>query len=195
MYTNKYQQEPIWGHSYSDEVESWREHPILDVEASNLGNVRWIETKKPVCTYVNNCGYLCTKISYRSKSIHTIVAETWYPKRNRSYFTEVDHINRDRLDNRVSNLRWVTHKLNSLNKVSKGYYQVAIGKYQCRRRILGTDLFIGKFDTEVEAKAHSENMRPRLWKLAVMFENVIDGVRESIREDSRDLINSNVRLI
>ena len=186
MYTNNYQHEPIWGHSYSEDVESWKEHLILPYEASNLGNVRHVDTKKPVCTYVNNCGYLCTKIyGNKSKSIHTIVAETWIPKRAYCYFDKVDHINRDRKDNRVSNLRWVTHRLNSLNKVSKGYYRLPGGKYQCRRTILGTDIDLGRFNTEVEAKAHSENMRPRLWNLAVMFENLIDGVRESIREDSK----------
>ena len=188
MYTNNYQQEPIWGHSYSEDVESWKEHLILPFEASNLGNVRHVDTKKPVSLYINNCGYKCTKIyKNKSKSIHTIVAETWIPKRAYCYFDTVDHINRDRLDNRVSNLRWVTHRLNSLNKVNngKGYYKTWDTGFQCRRRILENDIYFGHYKTEAEAKARSEDMTPRFWKLAVMFENVIEGIRESIREDSK----------
>lgn len=45
---------------------------------------------------------------------------------------EVDHINKNRIDNRIQNLRWVTSSENNWNKISKGYskrkysYQVAI---------------------------------------------------------------------
>ena len=45
--------------------------------------------------------------------IHRLVAEYFVP--NICFGTEVDHINKDRTDNRASNLRWVSRKENMQN--------------------------------------------------------------------------------
>jgi hypothetical protein len=45
--------------------------------------------------------------------VHRLVAETFIP--NPYGLLEVDHINRDKTDNQVSNLRWVTRKDNMKN--------------------------------------------------------------------------------
>ena len=185
MYTNKYQQEPMWGLSYSDELESWKEHPTRNLEVSNLGKVRNSRTKRIYSTWQSNCGYECLKINNKTKGIHTLVAETWIPKRPYSYFLEVDHINRIRTDNRASNLRWVTHPLNHMNKTCKGYYKTKYGTYRTDKIVLGRRLCFGTFKTEAEAKARVEEIIPRLWNLAVMFENLIDGIRESVRNDKK----------
>ena len=173
----------MWGLSYSDELEAWKEHPIYNLEVSNLGKVRNAANKRIYSIFLNNCGY--EYITYKRKTayIHILVAQTWHPKRPYSHFTEVDHINRNRTDNRASNLRWVSHRLNHMNKTSKGYYITRHGTYQAERIVFGKRFNLGCFKTEAEAKARSEDMTPRLWNLAVMFENVIDGIRESVRND------------
>lgn len=72
----------------------------------------------------------------------------------------VDHINGDRLDNRRSNLRIVTHTQNSLNRSShKGSSSQYIGvsyynrlkKWVSRATINGKEVHLGSFDTELEA--------------------------------------------
>ena len=173
----------MWAFSYSDERESWKEHPIYNLEVSNLGKVRNPSKKLIYSTSIDGGGY--EKMCYRKKNlfIHRLVCETWHPKRPYSYFKEVDHINRNRSDNRASNLRWVSHRLNHMNKTSKGYYITRHGTYQAERIVFGKRFNLGCFKTEAEAKARSEDMTPRLWNLAVMFENVIDGIRESVRND------------
>ena len=186
MYTNKYQDEPIWGLSYCDEVESWKEHPIFFVEVSNWGNCRDPETHAPIVPTSNTGqGYPQVVADGKQHLIHKLVADTWHPRRLHSYFDEVDHINRIRNDNRACNLRWVTRKLNHLNKSGKGYYKTRSGKYRIRRTVLGAKFDFGVYKTEAEAQAMTKKLNPRIWKLATMFENVIDGIRESIRDERK----------
>lgn len=52
------------------------------------------------------------------KRVHRLVLQAFEPIENESKY-QVDHINRDRLDNRLINLRWVTHQENLKNRVYK----------------------------------------------------------------------------
>jgi hypothetical protein len=63
---------------------------------------------------------------------------------NPDNLSDVDHINQDRLDNRLENLRWVTHKDNGRNRgMSKnntsGYEGVSFYKTQNIWRALWVD--------------------------------------------------------
>lgn len=65
--------------------------------------------------------YLRVSLSKNGKSktftIHKLVAKHFIPNPNN--LSEIDHINTDKTDNRVENLRWVTHRENQNNTVTK----------------------------------------------------------------------------
>lgn len=66
---------------------------------------------------------------------------------------QIDHINRNRLDNRRENLRFVTTQENCRNRAnSKGYYYNKRWKrWIVRDRIEGKRFTVGVFETEQEA--------------------------------------------
>ena len=64
----------------------------------------------------------------------------------------IDHIDRIKTNNHISNLRNVTNQENSFNRNAKGYCFIkSLGKYKAEIHVNGKDIYIGLFDTEDEA--------------------------------------------
>lgn len=68
----------------------------------------------------NNSGYLQVHLGkhLNTTTVHRLVAETFLERPEGT--TEVDHINHDKLDNCVFNLRWVNHSENMYNVDYRG---------------------------------------------------------------------------
>lgn len=95
-------------------TEEWK--PIEEFELyqiSNLGNV-----KNKFGRLLKGTGYkegyrqvvLCKNNVHKSMYIHQLVAKAFIPNPNN--YTEVNHINEDKTDNKADNLEWCTHKYN-----------------------------------------------------------------------------------
>lgn len=116
--------------------EKWRDIPDFKglYQVSNLGNVRsserevWNGSKyytKPEKVLKNNVmkiGYCRVTLTKDGKQeqfyIHRLVADAFIP--NPNGLNEIDHIDANPKNNRVSNLRWVTHRENMLHSRELG---------------------------------------------------------------------------
>ena len=92
--------------------EEWRSIPGYDTyEASNLGRVRRITILKP---RLNADGYECiTPCAGGAKKmcrVHRLVALAFLP--NPEDKLEVNHLDKNRANNRLENLEWATRKEN-----------------------------------------------------------------------------------
>jgi len=78
-------------------------------------NARWglRKTPKMIKFIINNYGYYCLNIGGKLQLFHRLLAQTFVPNPENKQF--IDHINRIKTDNRLENLRWVSHAENQQN--------------------------------------------------------------------------------
>lgn len=107
----------------------WREHPYIhNVYVSNAGLVA--KNKRgnvmTIQQHMQNSGYLVVSVDdYRTRNtkssnrlVHRLVAETFVP--NYHCYDVVNHIDGDKLNNRSSNLEWVTYSENLYHAFKNG---------------------------------------------------------------------------
>ena len=80
-------------------------------------------------------GYLHVNFNSKTKSIHRLVGEAFIP--NPENKPQIDHIDRNRTNNHVSNLRWATHEENMDNigeykNNTTGHKNISYNKFQNR---------------------------------------------------------------
>lgn len=102
----------------SFESEEWRScpgHPRFEI--SSFGRFRYRASGKIVLPYKGDNGYGKINLTADGKAknclSHRLVAEAFLP--NPDGLPIVDHIDGDRLNNRVSNLRWASASSNARN--------------------------------------------------------------------------------
>ena len=94
-------------------------------------------------------GYRVVKLEGKNKKEHRLVWEMFNGPIPDGM--QVDHINRDRSDNRIENLRLVSSQENSFNTAAKGYTRHR-NRFVSRICINGDKIVLGSFETEKEAR-------------------------------------------
>lgn len=92
-------------------IERWRKNTEYGVWVSNKGRVRLIKNKNYLEPRINGKGYYIYFTERGAIMAHRLVAYTWMGGKRGEEYT-IDHINSNKRDNRVSNLRWVTEEVN-----------------------------------------------------------------------------------
>jgi len=134
---------------------------------SNLGNVLNIKTGLILKSGFDSRGYYIVSL-YKNgkrtmKKIHRLVAEHFIDNPNNCEC--VDHIDRDRTNNSISNLRWCSYSENNRNSTkqkncSSAYkgvsYYKQYKKWRCQIRVDRKQIHIGYYDNEIDsAKAYN----------------------------------------
>lgn len=100
---------------------------FLNYEVSDHGRVRNVNTGYILNPGVGSRGYkrviLCQDGKRKRMSVHRIVAEAFLDNPNE--YKCVDHIDRNRTNNMLDNLRYASHQMNACNATSQGSVKFA----------------------------------------------------------------------
>lgn len=162
-------------------MENWKQingyKPIYQV--SNLGRIRSLaratndngglfHRKERILKYGKSRGYLLVYLymengKKKTIPVHQIVAKAFLP--NPDNKPEVDHIDGDKTNNCVDNLRWVTHQENCANPITSKKQKIyverlakhkkAIAAYTCDGKLVGIWPTITKAAEETNTCRHS----------------------------------------
>jgi hypothetical protein len=78
----------------------------------------------------------------------------------------IDHIDRQRLNNSIENLRLVTRQENGFNRSVKGYcFNKARNKFHAQINLNGKKIYLGLFETAKEARAAYLKAKKELHKI------------------------------
>jgi len=131
----------------SMDIYSWREYKTKPDD--------WYKIKITAHISPNYKSYLLNinKKQYRlSRIIYKAHNKDWDITDN-SKNNHIDHININSIDNRIENLRVLTHQQNQFNRNAKGYcWSKKNNKWQSQIKINGKQKYLGLFDKEEDAK-------------------------------------------
>ena len=112
-----------------------------------------------VCNNTNADGYVQCKISIyqKGKQVEAYILKghhfAWFWINGNVEIDEIDHINRNKVDNRICNLRNVTQQVNQWNRNGKGYcYNKRSKKYQAYIAANNKQIHLGCYDTPKDAR-------------------------------------------
>lgn len=139
-----------------------------NVFAYDNGNLIW--KIKPSRQYnvgdiagsVYNTGYVRVKLKGKRFMAHRIVWELHNGEIPKGYM--IDHINGDKTDNRIENLRIATRAQNASNTLAKNYYVTRNGKYQVDVKCGGKHHYYGTYADKDEAIAVANYARDLHYK-------------------------------
>ena len=152
--------------------EIWKDVPEYDglYQVSNLGRVRSlkynkIKILKPAPKGIGYIGFILSKYNKKKTfGTHQLVAMAFLNHKRNGHNLVVDHINDNKLDNRVENLQIVTPRYNARKtqgKYSSQYKGVSWSKskkkFQASIFEKNKSIFLGLFENEYDAHLAYQN--------------------------------------
>jgi len=114
---------------------------------------------------VKNNGYLILQLVHKKKtkdySVHRLVAFCFLGLDIENPKQVIDHQDRDKSNNFVSNLRIVTSQQNQFNRNARGYYwNKQMKKWKAQIKLNRKNIYLGLFEKEEDAKKAYEDAKP-----------------------------------
>ena len=152
-----------------------RKFKILDGElySYHQRGKNQIEKWHLITLTLGNHGYNTFGVQIKGKRkcflYHRVVYYSHNPQWNlfdNSKENVIDHVDQNKSNNHISNLRNITNQENGFNRRCKGYYfHKKSGKYVAQIKLNNKSLHIGLFDTEDEAHQAYLNKKKELHKI------------------------------
>lgn len=104
---------------YEDDPLEWIQlarHPKYDISMTPPYQIRNHTTHYVLTQSTSNMGYYQVSIDGKTHPIHRLIAEQFIHNDDPEHKTDVDHIDRNKINNTIENLRWVTHSDNQANR-------------------------------------------------------------------------------
>lgn len=169
-------------------VEIWRDVPGFEgrYQASNNGRIRSLLSSKILRPARNSSGYLTVNLydgssprNPKSHCVHDLILATFIGTKPAGM--HADHIDRNRLNNAIGNLRYAAPVQNAANSVHKkrgsvrfgstyrGVCKTDTGRYQAKLRSGSNRYHLGTFDSaESAAKAYDAKAVEVMGEFAVL---------------------------
>ena len=165
-----------------EECDVWKpidEHE--NYEVSSFGKVRNTKTGRILKSY-NRGGYYCVGLSKNAKistfNVHRLVAKTFIP--NSENKQQVNHKDKNSLNNNLINLEWATNKENCIHR-SNGVKQTTNQNLEIYRIDINTNKILEKYNS-IEDGAK--------WVLEQKLSTKIHSARSCISCSVREITNS-----
>jgi hypothetical protein len=146
------------------------------------GSKSYIDESFPIklTPYIHNKnGYVYVSLGkYGKKRLHRLVAESYIP--NPDDLPEVNHLDREKTNNKVSNLEWCNRQKNAEHSLSKCYIveNVKTGErievYNLSKFCRENDLMVGSLNETIHQKRRKQH---KGWKVVKILEKEIKGNR------------------
>lgn len=141
-----------------------------EYEVSNLGRVKSLKfgNEKILKATLNHEGYKRVGL-YKNKKqkyfkVHQLVAMAFLGHTPNGHTMVVNHIDHNRVNNNIDNIEIVTARANSSHKKVKGSsnytgvsFVISRGRWSAGIKINGKSIFLGYFDSEIEASNAYQN--------------------------------------
>lgn len=131
-------------------------YDVLEYDASSPTGLRWliatsnrVKVGGPALCAQHSKGYYSGQVLGMRRYAHRVV---WFLHTG-EWPEQVDHINGNRRDNRIENLRAVTNQQNAFNRKGVRGYTPYRGKYMAYITVDYKFKFLGYYDTEDAARA------------------------------------------
>ena len=129
-------------------VYSWRDY--------NIKTPKWVKKKITLVTLTSGYKLYRIHIDNKKYNLSRVVYKAYHPEwdiTDTSQNNFIDHKNTNPLDNRIENLRILTHQQNQWNNNAKGYtWHKQKNKWQAQIRINYKSKNLGLFDNEEDAR-------------------------------------------